>query len=86
MPARRKPASQLKRKRDKRPSAAKRGYGYQWQKSRKKSLGKGKKCANCGKSATHRHHTSYNPPRYKWLCTSCHNAHTARNKHKSGKR
>jgi hypothetical protein len=86
MAARRKPTSKLKRKRDTRPSAAKRGYNYKWQKSRKKALGKGKKCAKCGKPAKHRDHTSYKPVRTRWLCVSCHNRKSATNKHKKGKR
>lgn len=85
MAAKKLPKSKLKRKRDTRPSAAKRGYNYAWQKSRKKKLA-GKKCRLCGKPATHLDHTSYSPVRTRPLCQSCHNAKTARNKHKSGKR
>jgi hypothetical protein len=50
MAAHRKPASKLKRKRDTRPSAAKRGYNYKWQKKRAKAV-KGRKCGKCGKPA-----------------------------------
>jgi hypothetical protein len=85
MPARRKPASKLKRKRDTRPSAAKRGYNYKWQKSRAKKL-KGRKCAKCGKPAKHLHHKSYKPVRTQALCASCHNRISAKNKAKGKKR
>jgi hypothetical protein len=77
MPAKKLPASKLKRKRDKRPSAAKRGYDYQWQKSRKRRLSKGAKCRRCGSSGRiHFHHqpSGKTVP----LCTKCHNSHTAK--------
>jgi hypothetical protein len=75
----------LKRKRDTRPSAAKRGYNYAWQKKRAKAV-KGRKCRKCGKAAKHLHHTSYKPVRTMALCASCHNRISAKNKAKKRKR
>lgn len=80
MPAKKLPTSKLKRKRDTRPSAAKRGYNYQWQKSRKKRLRRGAKCS-CGKAASHFHHQPSGRTVPK--CASCHNSLTAR-KHRKG--
>ena len=78
MAAKKLPASKLKRKRDKRPSAAKRGYDYQWQKSRKRKLKRGGKCSNCGSGGQiHFHHTPSGNTRK--LCQRCHNRHTAKN-------
>lgn len=80
MAARKLPKSKLKRKRDTRPSAAKRGYNYAWQKSRSKRLKKSPKCVTCGNPAKHFHHQPSGKTVPK--CTSCHNRMTARNKGK----
>ncbi len=71
---------------DKRPSAAKRGYGARWQKVSKAYLLAHPNCVRCGKAAQVVDHIVphkgdwlllWNPENYQALCAVCHNVKTS---------
>ena len=80
MAAKKKPTRSLKRKRDKRPSAAKRGYNYKWQKKRNKRLTTRTRCTSCGRVAGKSAHLHHSGKGIKPKCRSCHNRISAKNK------
>jgi 5-methylcytosine-specific restriction protein A len=75
------------RHRDRRPSAAKRGYDHRWRQTRARFLRDHPSCASCGAPAVDVHHLDglgprgplgHDPHNLQALCKPCHGRVTAR--------
>jgi len=76
-----------RKRKDRRPSAGKRGYGTRWQRFSKRFLRDNPWCSRCGAPARQVHHLDglgpkgplgFEPSNCEALCGSCHSSQTAK--------
>lgn len=77
------------RRKDERPSAARRGYDARWRQVRARYLRENPACVVCGATATEVHHDFGNAGALRYdtrflvaLCKRCHTSHTQRERHR----